>query len=238
MSSLHIFHGDNLEQSRQAMYQLLEKLATTTDSPAKPTYIPAKNLELPELEQALQSQSLFAEPNVVIIEELHSLQTSNRKKALLEYLQQQSEALPESTTIILWEKRLLTKTMLKKFPSAQDQAFNISKVLFKWLETLSPNQKTKTKQLKMLHQALEQEDTFLVFAMLIRQSRMLIQAKSGMQMKGAPFIIAKLKKQAQDFSLSQLISIHNQLAELDWKLKNSQLAGTLEQELDLLVLSM
>jgi DNA polymerase III delta subunit len=67
---------------------------------------------------------------------------------------------------------------------------------------------------------------------------MLIQAKEGAPLKGAPFMINKIKKQAERFSLDQLLKLHNAVYQLDGKIKNSELLLEVGAELDLLVINM
>jgi DNA polymerase III delta subunit len=72
--------------------------------------------------------------------------------------------------------------------------------------------------------------------MLARQIRLLIQAKDGGAIAGPPFMVTKLKQQASGFSLAQLLTLHNQLVEIDYGIKTSTDAMTVRQQLDLLLL--
>jgi len=222
-----IFHGDNLVQSRQKLVELLEQAKQKN---IKIKRLRAKKLQPPELEAELVSNDLFGNERLVVIEELHSLPTSKRKKTLIEL------AAKSSTDLCLWEKRELTKTMLKKFPKAKVQLFKVANSLFNWLDSLSPQEKTKKQQLKLLKQTLVEEDEYTCFAMLCRQVRLLIQAKEGSQIKGPPFVINKIKRQAQQFSFHQLLDLHHQLHQLDQQLKTSSNILDLNKQLDLMIL--
>lgn len=227
--AIKIIHGENTVQSRQK----LTELETTAKSQGKKVIrLEAKSLTLPWLEEATQGINLFEDDQVIVIEELHSLPKSARQTQLLDYVTH------TSATVILWEKRALTKTMLKKMNPNQEWEFKLSSSLFKWLDSLSPRAATKSPQLKLLHAALIQEDEQLCFLMLIRQVRLLIQVKEGGLVKGAPFMITKLKKQAADFSTQQLLTLHRNLLEIDQRQKTSQAWSTLSQELDLLLLGL
>lgn len=81
------------------------------------------------------------------------------------------------------------------------------------------------------------EDSMMVFFMLVRQMRLLLQIRSlldeGMpssmiqkKMKLAPFQVGLLVKQAEAFSFSQLKRAHRQLAEMDLKIKTGRLPSS------------
>jgi hypothetical protein len=228
-----ILHGEHLAHSRQKLGEVLDQAKRQGK---EITRLAAASLDLPQLEQTLGENSLFGTPKCVVIEELHSLPTSARKKELLEVLASESKK-PETPDIVLWEKRALTKTMISKFPQAQAQEFKISKSIFTWLDSLSGKKGTQQKQLQLLHQAVAEEDEWYCFIMLARQVRLLIQAKEG-EVNGAPFMIAKLKKQAGTFSLEQLQRLHTKLLKLDQRHKTSTNTFTLLQDLDLLLLQL
>ncbi len=228
-----ILHGDNTIQSRE---RLVELITQAKNDGKTITRLPAKQLSEAELELALGANSLFGEERLIVIEELHSLPTSARKKQLIAILSTASED-PGTPACVLWEKRSLTKTMLKAFPNTQVKEYKMSKVLFRWLDSLS-GQGEKKKQLELLHQAVKQDGEFFVFTMLCRQIRMLIQAADGHPLKGAPFMISKLKKQSSTFTLAQLLRLHKHAYDLDLNLKTSGSPLTLAQQLDLFVLKL
>ncbi|HYD35835.1 MAG TPA: hypothetical protein VD999_07280 [Vitreimonas sp.] len=228
-----VIHGEHTAHSRQKLSTVINQHQTQH---IKMVRLEAKRITEADLEMALGSESLFNEPKVVVIEELHSLPKSKRKDTLIDQLSQ--HALDTDLTLIIWEKRTLTATMLKKFPKAEVFEFKLSSTLFKWLESLSSDQKTKAQQLKYFHQTLETEDEFMCLSMLARQIRMLIQTKEGATLSGAPFMIAKLKKQAGSISLEQLLATHARLLEIELKHKTSSTPLTLRQDLDLLLLQL
>jgi DNA polymerase III delta subunit len=229
-----IIHGDSVIQSRKKLVELIDS-AKLKNLPIK--RLESKNLELKTLELELNSTSLFGSQQLVILEGLHSLPTSKRKKDLISYLINRSLQLGE---LVLYETRQLTANMLKKFPGAQIFEFKTSNKLFKFLDTLGQDQLAggKETQIQLLQTVLEADGDFMVFAMLIRQIRLLIQAKDGGVIKGPPFMIGKLKSQASRFTLKQLLIIHEQLFEIDLKQKTSQGLLPLGSELELLVINM
>jgi DNA polymerase-3 subunit delta len=86
--------------------------------------------------------------------------------------------------------------------------------------------------MKLLHQMLEKEDAQVIFGMIVRQFRMLIQAKyildnrggvnevSG-SLKTADFVARKLVEQARRFSQAELQGIYRKLLDIDLESKNS-----------------
>lgn len=237
-----LIHGDNTFKSREKLGAIIDQIKNEN---IEITRLDAPSLSLNDLENALLSNALFVQPEAILIEGLHSLPTSGRKKELLsycsEYLQKQSKD-PESypKQLILWEKRLLTKTMLKPFVAvgAEIFEFKVSSQLFKWLESLTPEKSRKTSLLVSLQTVLSQENEFIIFSMFARQIRLLLELKSGSLPKVAPFLVGKLKKQAGLFTEQQLLEIHKKLVQIDTNIKTSGSHLTLAQQLDLLVLKM
>ncbi len=223
-----IFHGDNIIQSRN---RLKEEIDTAKNAGKSINRAVAKQLSEAQLEELLGSSDLFGTDKLIIIEELHSLPASNRKKSLITMLGQDAH-----DGVVLWEKRPLTKTMLKKFPDARTEEFKASSSLFKWLDALgSSNQQLK---LKLLSESLQSDGEYYCFLMLIRQIRFLIQAKSGGKVAGPPFVVGKIKDQSRHFSLEQLLNTHAKLYKIDSRQKTSRSPLTLAQELDLMTLSL
>lgn len=229
-----VLHGDNSVQSRHTLGQLLAEARQANKVVVR---LEAKKLTLADLQETLRSESLFGDEKLVVVEELHSLPTSNRKKELIEAVAESAQN-QGSTTVIVWEKRPLTATMLKKLGSSDVQEFKLSKSLFAWLDSLNGHKRNLSAQLKLFHDAIAQEGEYLCFLMLARQTRMLLSAADGGEIKGPPFMIGKLTKQAQSFTLDQLWRLHQQLLEIDYRQKTSASPLDLTQELDLLLVNL
>jgi DNA polymerase III delta subunit len=233
-----IIHGENTSKSRDKLAIILQEARAKN---IETTRLPAKELSLALLEETFAATSLFGTDKIIVIEELHSLPKSGKKDQLIEmtsaqvsHFEQDIAGLP---TLILWEKRQLTATMLKKFGNAQAEEFKLSSVMFKWLDGFGSKKDTSL-QLKELHEVYNQDGAEFLFIMLGRQVRMLLSAKDDGQLKGAPFMIAKLKKQASAFSVEKLQQIHTKLVDIDVQQKTSNTRMTLQQQLDLLVMSL
>jgi len=97
---------------------------------------------------------------------------------------------------------------------------------------------------RLLHRLLENEDPFSLWGMVVRQFRLLLQAREILDARGGreqvasalgvhPFVAGKTADQAKRFSMSALESIHHKLLEIDEGVKSSQV--TLDLALDMLV---
>jgi DNA polymerase III delta subunit len=223
-----IIHGENTIKSRQALLDLIEKYKSRG---FETLILSAKNLATAQLEQALGGDSLFGSSKVVIVEELHSQQESAKRKQLITLLS------ATTSEVILWEKRLLTATMLKKFPKASVDTYKASSILFSWLDSLG-KKGNPAGQIKQLQDICKQESAQFCLSMITRQIRLLIASKNDGQLKAAPFVVVKLKSQAQQFTIDQLVALHTKLLQIEFAQKRSLSKLSLEQQLQLFVLGM
>ncbi len=82
---------------------------------------------------------------------------------------------------------------------------------------------------RYLHSLLSEEDSFYVFAMVIRQFRLLIQAQAALEegkeiasvLNLPKFVAQKITSQARAFSASELERIYHELLTIDISVKNS-----------------
>ncbi len=224
-----LLHGDNEPASRKELNRLLDSARLQGKRVER---IDGLTTTKALLEIVIGSDSLFGDDRVVVVENILSGPQSKRKQELMEYLSS------STAELILWEKKTVTATTLKKLPGVKPQEFKISNQLFVWLDNLSPQPNTKKQQLSLLHQILANDAPELCLTMLARQLRLLIQSKAGPPPKAAPFVVAKLQRQAKSFTLDQLLITHRRLYEIDFKQKTSTSLLTLEAELDLLILAL
>ena len=96
----------------------------------------------------------------------------------------------------------------------------------------------------MLHQLLDEQDTFSIFGMVVRQFRLLLQAREIIDnggnvqqaLKQHPFVAKKLTAQARHFSISTLEAIYRRLIVIDEGAKTGKAA--LDLSLDMLVMEL
>lgn len=227
-----VLHGENEVSSRDKLTQLIQTAQATNKTIQR---LDAKRLDLAALESALSANSLFGEDRLVIIDKLHSLPRSKKKTQLIELVSKFANA--TGLNIILWEKRSLTPTMIKKINPDKLEEFKTSSDLFKWLDSLDGGKRNIKHQLSLLEKASNNDGEQICFAMLIRQIRLLITAREGSPVKGHPFVVQKVNSQAKKFELSQLLQIHRQLLTIDQKMKTSTNLLSLKAEMDLLLLN-
>jgi len=117
--------------------------------------------------------------------------------------------------------------------------------VFDFVDALS-NGNGKSAQ-HLLHRLLETEELFSLWGMVVRQFRLLIQAREILDGRGNkddmaravqihPFVAEKAMQQATRFSIESLESIYRKLLKIDEGVKTSQL--TLDLALDTLVLEL
>ena len=99
----------------------------------------------------------------------------------------------------------------------------------------------------LLHRLIESEDMFSLWGMVVRQFRLLIQAREILDGRGNkddvaralgvhPFVAEKTTQQAAHFSIESLEAIYHRLLKIDGEVKTSQL--TLDLALDTLVVEL
>src|SRR5258708_19571287 len=156
-----ILHGDNEPQMHA---ELVKQMTTAREKSVDVIRLDAKKIEISNLETAIGTDALFSSEKLIVIDGLFSLPRSKRKDALTLCLQDRDA--PE-ITLILTEKKTLTATQLKSFPSAKVTVFKYPAILFQWLETIGTIPPARA--LEVFHHVLYREDSDLAFIMLFRQ---------------------------------------------------------------------
>lgn len=117
--------------------------------------------------------------------------------------------------------------------------------VFDFVDALSQGN-GKTAQ-KLLHRLLENEDAFSLWGMVVRQFRLLLQAREILDGRGNkddmaralgvhPFVAEKTTGQANRFSIETLENIYRRLLDIDEGVKTSQV--TLDLALDTLIVEL
>lgn len=100
---------------------------------------------------------------------------------------------------------------------------------------------------RLLHRLLETDDPFALWGMVVRQFRLLIQAREILDGRGTqndvaralgvhPFVAEKTTRQAAHFSIESLEAIYHRLLKIDEGVKTSQI--TLDLAMDTLVVEL
>ncbi|MBU1085285.1 MAG: hypothetical protein ABIJ43_03205 [Candidatus Beckwithbacteria bacterium] len=219
-----IFHGDNFVLSRKVFNEQIKAFK------GEKTRLTAKEIDETILTQSLESNSLFGDPRLVIIEGLLTLPRSKNKDALINIVLKNQDS-----EVILWEKKSITPAVKKKFTKASIKEFKLPASVFKVLDSLKPGSGEIT--LKLLHDCYKKDAPELVFYMLHRRISQLIQGQEGNNLKGAPWQVSNLKAQAKNFKLENLLKLHQDLINIDFSIKTGQAALPIASQLDLLLIN-
>lgn len=215
-----IIHGEDTLKSYSRLSSIIDERKA---SDIEVVVLDAGNLEITALRQILGSTGLFPSSRSLVIKNLLSGTKSKAKEKILDLLD--LETLVE---LILWEDKNLTPTALKRFPKAKVETFPISPVIFKFLDSLRPG---NTKNILLSWKSLLSDGTEpeFVFAMIIRQVKLLIQAKTGPSfLKLAPYPSRLISQQSQFFTSEHLLDLYHDLYQIDIKIKTGTSSNSLE----------
>lgn len=222
-----LIHGDDTVKIHAHCVSLL---AAAKERNVYTVRLDGKGLTVTDLETAIGTQELFASEKVVAIDRLHSLPKSKLKEQLLTWIVAHDAA---SVHTILVEEKLLTPTQIKLFGKSTVVTYKLPLLLFTFIEQIGVLPTATL--ISQFHSILETQEAEFVFAMLIRQVRLLLSYISDGTFSGPPFAKNKLQKQAATFSLDKLLKIHAELVRIDYEQKTSRSSLTLPQEIDLLI---
>ncbi|MGI5827817.1 MAG: hypothetical protein ACOX6V_02220 [Patescibacteria group bacterium] len=210
----YLIHGDYHLASRNYLVSLIEQEKKNKREIIR---LDGVKTTLNELIQAAASNSLFGNEKTIVAENFFSRQKSNEQQQILEWL----KSYDNTNTLILWESKSIGKVLQRSLPQkTQVKEFKTPALVFKLVEQISP--KNKSQALGTLETVLQKEPAEFLFAMICRQIRLLTIIKGGAEVKGAPWMVGKLKKQASDFTLEQLLTNYQKLYRLDKQIKTGQ----------------
>ena len=208
-----IIHGEDIVAGRNHLNEEIERLKSRSSEVKK---YEARGLDLTTLTQALEGMTLFGQQPTIVVEGLFSLPKSKSKEILTDFL-----AKYHDRDVILYDDRALTPTMLKPFPKAKFFEHKPASIIFTFLESLKPgNGANSLKLLIKLEESSQPAE--LIFAMLVRQVRLLIQALDPANLKAAPWQKNKLMSQSRAFGERGLLKLHDQLYKIDKDLKTGK----------------
>ncbi|HOX95954.1 MAG TPA: hypothetical protein PLI45_01095 [Candidatus Woesebacteria bacterium] len=216
-----ILHGEDVQKSYQRLFSLTDQLKLHD---FEILVHEASEIDITGLRQEIGSYGLFGSSKCFVIKNLISGQKSKNKAKIIELINQN-----EDSEIILWDDKTLTPSSLKQIPSAKTEIFPISPVIFKFLDSLKPGN-TQTILLSWKNILQEGTEPDFVFAMMVRQIKLLIQAKAGSKnLKLAPYPARLIQAQSVYFSLDQLLDLYQRLADIDVKIKTGTSTANSEQ---------
>lgn len=216
-----IIHGDDIVASRKFLNE--EKSKAENTKTFSGSYL------LTDIIQTLEG-SLFEGETSVFIENLLGKKKNTEKEEIISYLSKNASL----ANMYIWEDTEIPVKTLQVFKTAQNKLFKLPKLLFTFVDSLKPE--TGKNLIVLFHQLLDQTDADFVFAMIIRQFRLLIAISEDDSIdevkRLSPWQIAKIKKQKLFFTEEQLLLQHNKLFSIDSKLKTGTLSLSLIQAID------
>lgn len=226
----YLLHGDNQTASRAFLQELVAK---AKEEGKEIVRLDGSAIVVEDFIQALDSGTMFGGERVVIVENLLSRPKSQEQGKLFGFL----EGFGGENQLILWERKEIGKLVQKKLPEkTQVKLFKIPALLFKFLDLVAPQKKAEA--LRCLHDLLKLEAAELIFFMLVRQLRLLIQVADGQKIAGPPWIAGKLKRQAGAFQTDRLLTNYRQLFTIDESIKFGQTLMPLRWHLDMFLLNL
>lgn len=218
-----LIHGEYQAKSRDFLFNLKAKFRKQQ---AEIVELNGEKISLKELKQSLRSQSLFQDQQVFIIENIFSRRKSKAQEEILDYLKNYQG----NSVLIFWEKKSIGKVLQRRLPEGtQVKEFKTPALIFKFVEQIQPENKAQA--LQTLDQVLASQDPYFLMAMTIRQIKLLLMLSSGEKVGGAPWMLAKLKKQASKFESAKLFKIYDQLYFIDKKIKTGKTIMPIEWHL-------
>lgn len=217
-----IIHGDD---NRRSYEQLTELMESYKERGFTILSHQASELDTTGLEQKLIPADLFGQQNLLVINGLFSGPKTKNKDSLKNSLK-----FHQDKQIIIYESKEVTANSLKPFTQAKKEVYKIPPAIFDFLESVVPGSSNSLDLFTLLLN--EGTGPEFVFAMLVRQIRLLILAKSDpIEVKIHPFAKRKLFIQVQKFGINQLLDLHHRLYRIDRQLKLGLSPLSLEQQL-------
>jgi hypothetical protein len=221
-----LIHGDNIEASRKEFNRLKESMKGR-----EIRTLDGKNLDDGMLIQAVESSSLFSGNTLVVIEYLFG-KIGKQTKRIAAYASILNNV--QDTDIILWEDKELGPSIVKQLKGITNRLFAVPPQIFVFLDGIRPG---NARILLPLYQSLITEEApELVFAMLVKRIRFLIQLQDNQIPSGmSPWQINRLTTQSKSFTMEQLIALYTKLHNNEILLRTGNSPFTSSQHVELLI---
>jgi DNA polymerase III delta subunit len=226
-----LLHGDHIEASRSALNALKEAgIAKELRN------VDGRTVEESSLVQSLESSSLFGGDTLVVIDRLFSKigRQTKRIEALCKLLVQSSDA----TDVILWEDKEVGATVIKHLGSnAQVRVFKVPVLIFQFLDGIKPNNVKNT--LSTYSQLVQSDAPELIFSMMVKRVRQLIQVFDGATPEGvAAWQAGRLMTQAKSFTMEKLLLSYKSLHDIEVRIKTGMSPYTLSAHIEQFIISL
>jgi DNA polymerase III delta subunit len=209
-----ILHGENTVESSKRLVSISEDFK---NKGVQVNNFEQNELTVGKLRQELSPADLFGNTSFLIIKGLLSGAKSKSKDKIIDYLKSEN---PQN--VLLFEPKSVHPSTVKQFKGATVESFKVDINIFKFVEKVIPND---TKSLLFAYEDLigKGAEPEYIFAMLVRQIRILIQLKTSPHLvKLNPYSAAPLKSQAQKFTTDQLLDLHEKLYQIERGIKTGK----------------
>lgn len=227
-----IIHGEDITKSRKHFIEQKNQYINRVN-------VDGATVTLTEIMQIFEGSELFASEKYIFLEDIFSKRKKNKETdQIIEVIKQHQG----DSTIFFWESKNLTLAILKQWNNAIIKQFKLPQTMFSLLDALKPNNEKKLIQL--FHQTLADEEVSFVFAMLIRQFRLLLSLSTASEnrieeiKRISPWQKSKLEKQIRFFSIDTLKAVYNKLFQIEYSIKTGTLNLSLEQAIDFFLLEL
>ena len=233
---IYIFHGDNIEASRKSFVEALVRSKAAGANEV--VRLNGAEIVQSDLIQALESQSLFGNDRVVVIEGLFSRRISKEKDSLLSYL----ALSPYPSSLLLWEGKKITAVGLKKFTEKKEveiKEFKISGLLYKFLDQIVPDNGSLASL--TFNNLIIEEPVELVFYLLVKRITELLLQNSSSGSGGGydqDWRMQKITEQTLKWTEKGLVNFHKRLTEIDEAVKTGSTPSNLSSHLDIALLNL
>lgn len=210
-----LLHGDNIEASRNELTRVKQQAAG-----GEIRQLDGQSIDESMLVQSLESSSLFGSETLVIVERLFMKLGRQPKK-----IEALCTILAKATgDIVLWEEKEVGATVIKNLGTPAVRLFKLPVLIFQFLDTL---------RLETFEKLMETESAELVFAMLVKRVRFLIQLRDNTTPQGlSGWQLTRLTTQAKSFTMSELTLMYDALGEVEYRIKSGGSAFSMRQELE------
>lgn len=219
-----LVHGQDNMSSRKFFLSNKDNESITFD---------AETLSVIELSQSLQGGGLFENPKKIFIENLFTRKGNKNLSAVSEILNSNEKA-----DVFIYADKDVGVRSLSGFPKFTNENFKVPQNIWSFLDGIRPN---NPRNITSFHNALAGSEPEIIFAMIIRQFRLMIGISSpGKNIdevkKLADWQRTKFQRQASLFGVSNLKEIYKKLYKIEKSAKTGSSNLNLVQNIDILLL--
>lgn len=219
-----LIHGDDSLSSRKYFLKL-----KTSES----IYFDAENINLNELTQIIKGDGLFLKSKRILIDNLFTKNGIKKLDSISEILTNH-----ENLEIYFYADKVVEAKQYKIFKNLEIKLFKIPATIWNFLDSLRPNNKNN---ILLFQRTLTNTDVEIIFAMLVRQYRLLLGISSNSKnnideiKRLAPWQKSKLVQQASYFKIENLKSTYKKLQLIDKSVKTGKSKLNTQQNIDFLL---